>query len=62
MISGQILPKSEDFIGSAARLAEALKIRRVMAGQAAGTGNLLDVAAPAVDSAVVCISHEGERP
>jgi pimeloyl-ACP methyl ester carboxylesterase len=61
MISGQILSKSEDFIGSAARLAGALKIRRVMTGQAAVTGNLLNVAGPAVDSAVVRISNEGER-
>jgi pimeloyl-ACP methyl ester carboxylesterase len=61
MISGQILSKSEDFIGSAARLAGALKIRRVMSGQAAVTGNLLNVVGPAVDSAVVRIGDEGER-
>jgi pimeloyl-ACP methyl ester carboxylesterase len=62
MISGQILSKSEDFIGSAARLAGALKIRRVMTAPAAVTGNLLNVAGPAVDSAVVRISNVGERP
>jgi pimeloyl-ACP methyl ester carboxylesterase len=33
-----------------------------MTGQAAVTGNLLKVAAPAVDSAVVRISNVGERP
>jgi pimeloyl-ACP methyl ester carboxylesterase len=62
MISGQILSKSEDFIGSAARLARALKATRVVTGQAAVTGNLLNVAAPAVDSGRVRVSNIRERP
>jgi pimeloyl-ACP methyl ester carboxylesterase len=61
MISGQTLSKPKDFTRPAPRPVTPLTAGRVMTAPATVRSNLLNEAAPAVDSALVRFSHRGNR-
>ena len=62
MIGGQTLSKPKDFARPAPCRVPALTTRRVMTAPATVPRNLVNEAAPAVDSALVRFSHIGDRP
>ena len=61
MVSAQTLSKPKDLARPIPRLVPALEIQRVMTAPAVVASNLLNEAAPAIDSAVVRFNHIGDR-